>query len=326
MNDQPHSAAPPLISSHEFATVADLIKRMTGIHISSNKRAMVSGRLAKRLKALGISSVDAYCDWLQRPGNAAEQDAFISALTTNMTRFNREDHHFTHLTDHILPGLAAAARSGRRVRLWSAACSTGEEAYDLAFRVLDACPEAARLDIRILATDIDKTALGTARAGVYPAASLSDLPHGFADCHLERGKGAGNMVRVADAPRDLVTFRCLNLNGDWPFNGAFDVIMCRNVTIYFDEDTQARLWRRLADRITPGGALYVGHSELLPEAIAIRFTQQERGAFCLPPDAPPKAASITRHDTAVTPAPPHTELTNLTPADAHRPDNNGGLG
>lgn len=104
-----------------------------------------------------------------------------------MTRFNREDHHFIHLADHILPGLAAAARAGGRIRLWSAACSTGEEAYDLAFRMLDACPEAAQLNLRILATDIDKSALSIARAGIYPAASLGDLPDGFADRHLERG-------------------------------------------------------------------------------------------------------------------------------------------
>ncbi|WP_306128045.1 protein-glutamate O-methyltransferase CheR [Roseovarius sp. MMSF_3350] len=314
MNDQPQSAAPPLISPDDFAMVADLLKRMTGIHIGGNKRAMVSGRLAKRLKALGIGSVDAYCTWLQQPGNATEQDAFISALTTNMTRFNREDHHFTHLADRILPNLAAAARAGRRVRLWSAACSTGEEAYDLAFRTLDACPEAARLDLRILATDIDKAALEIARAGAYPASSLTDLPAGYAERHLDRGAGRNGMVRVAQAPRDLITFRCLNLNGEWPFHGGFDVIMCRNVTIYFDDDTQARLWQRLADRIAPGGALYVGHSEMLPEPIARRFTQQERGAFCLPRDVSPD------------PAHRRADVPPLKTTGARRPDSNGALG
>lgn len=314
MKDHPQAGAPPLISPDDFAIVADLLKRMTGIHIGSNKRAMVSGRLAKRLKALKIGSVDAYCTWLQQPGNTAEQDAFISALTTNMTRFNREDHHFTHLADHILPGLAAAARAGRRVRLWSAACSTGEEAYDLAFRMLDACPEAAQLDLRILATDIDKSALSVAHAGLYPATAVSDLPDGFAERHLDQGAGINGMARVAQRARDLITFRCLNLNGEWPFKGRFDVIMCRNVTIYFDEDTQARLWQRLADRIEPGGALYVGHSELLPEAIAMRFTQHERGAFCLPPDTPSR--------------PPHrsADLNILNTAGAQRPDSNGGPG
>lgn len=310
MNDEPQVTAPPLISSDDFTIVANLLKQMTGIHIGSNKRAMVSGRLAKRLKAQGIESVAAYCDWLEQPGNDAEQDAFISALTTNMTRFNREEHHFAHLADQVLPRLAAAARAGRRVRLWSAACSTGEEAFDMAFRVLEACPEAPRLDLRILATDIDKSALRTARAGLYPATSLSDLPAALADRYVDRGGAPSGMVRVTSGPRELITFRCLNLNAEWPFQRGFDVIMCRNVTIYFDEATQARLWQRLADRVEAGGMLYVGHSELLPERIAARFNQQERGAFCRPADALIQNASSGRVAQGV---------------DAHRTDINGGF-
>ncbi|WP_420556594.1 CheR family methyltransferase [Roseovarius sp.] len=311
MSDEPQVTAPPLISPGDFNIVANLLKRMTGIHIGSNKRAMVSGRLAKRLKALGIGSVEAYCDWLQTPGNEAEQDAFVSALTTNMTRFNREEHHFNHLSEHVLPRLTEAARSGRRVRFWSAACSTGEEAFDIAFRLLEICPEAARLDLRILATDIDKSALGTARAGLYPTSSLSDLPASLADRYIDRADSPSGMVRVASTARDLITFRCLNLNAEWPFQRGFDVIMCRNVTIYFDETTQVRLWERLADRVVAGGALYVGHSENLPEHIATSFIQQERGAFCRPAAAVSRQASMLRV---------------AKDADGHRPDINGGLG
>ncbi|MFN3208593.1 MAG: CheR family methyltransferase [Roseovarius sp.] len=297
MTQDQQAPEPTLISADDFQIVSGLLKRMTGIHIGGNKRAMVSGRLAKRLRALGIASVPAYCDLLQQPGNNAEVDAFISALTTNMTRFNREDHHFAHLNDRVLPALAATARTGRRVRLWSAACSTGEEAYDLAFRVLEACPEAARLDVRILATDIDKSALEIARAGAYPATSLSNLPDGFAERYMDAGTAAPGMVSVRSAPRDLVTFRCLNLNADWPFKGPFDVIMCRNVTIYFDAETQARLWRRLADRICPGGALYAGHSEMLPDNVAARFAQEDRGAFRLGRETPAPAPTAPTEQT-----------------------------
>ncbi len=290
MITDPQVVTAPMISQDDFARVAALLKRMTGIHIASNKRAMVSGRLSKRLKAAGIGSVSAYCDWLQRPGNSEEEDAFVSALTTNMTRFNREPHHFAHLGDQLLPGLVRAARNGQRVRLWSTACSTGEEAYDLALRVLDACPDAARRDLRILATDIDKAALATARAGIYPAASLTDLPDDLSARFFRRAGAPAGMVRVDDAARALVSFRQLNLNAEWPFQGLFDVVICRNVTIYFDETTQARLWRRLADRVAPGGALYIGHSELLPEMTAARFRQEGHGAFRLAPAAPPHAA------------------------------------
>ena len=291
MTEPDRTDIPSLISPDEFAIVAQMLKQKTGIHIEPNKRAMVSGRLAKRLKALDLKSIAAYREFLNQPENDGEEDAFISALTTNMTRFNREDHHFEHMCARILPTLAKAAQIGKRVRLWSAGCSTGEEAYDLAFRMLDACPNAPKLDVRILATDIDKIALKAAREGTYSASCLSDFPSDYADRYFDRDSGSSGMVRVAQEPRELITFRCLNLNAEWPFKGKFDVIMCRNVTIYFDPETQARLWSRLADRVQPHGALYVGHSELLPEHIADLFTQEERGAFCRPGQIAPSGIS-----------------------------------
>lgn len=258
----------PLIRDEDFQAVASLLKAMTGIHLKPNRRAMVAGRLAKRIKLLGLGSMQAYCDHLQNSDNAAEKDAFIAALTTNMTRFYREAGHFRDLSEQVLPRLLDKARHGERVRIWSAACSTGEEAYDLAFHVLSADAAIAAKDVRILATDIDQTALATAKTGIYPTNGLDELPGGFMDRFFDAKGAPAGMKRVGRSARDLITFRRLNLNADWPFEGKFDVIMCRNVAIYFDSDTQSRLWRRLADRLQPGGTLYLGHSETLPDEVA----------------------------------------------------------
>lgn len=299
MTGERHDDPAGLISQRDFATVAELLKRMAGIHLNPNKRAMVSGRLNKRLKATGHESISAYCAALQGPGHTDEQDAFISALTTNMTRFNREAHHFTHLMESVLPALLETARGGGRARLWSAGCSTGEEAYDLAFQVLRACPDAARLDIRILATDIDKSVLMTAQAGLYSVADLSQLTDKHAERFFDRRIAPAGMASVCEAARELIAFRRLNLDSDWPFHGKFDVIMCRNVAIYFDDATQIRLWHRLTDRLQAGGALYIGHSEALPEAVTGRVRHEGAGVFRLAPVSS-AARSLARQRTKTT--------------------------
>ncbi|MTJ06045.1 MAG: protein-glutamate O-methyltransferase CheR [Sediminimonas qiaohouensis] len=273
--------ASSLISPQDFATVAKLLKQMAGIHLNPNKRAMVSGRLNKRLKALGHGTIKSYCAALEMDANSHERDAFVSALTTNMTRFNREAHHFAHLTQNILPELVKSARAGGRVRVWSTGCSTGEEAYDLAIRVLEACPDAAKLNLRILATDIDKTALATAEAGLYPVSSLSQFPGERVDQFFDQKNTPNGMAQVRQTAKDLIAFRWLNLNSNWPFHGKFDVIMCRNVAIYFDTETQGRLWSRLTDRLQPEGVLYVGHSEALPEEVMARVRIDGAGTFRL---------------------------------------------
>lgn len=256
-----------LISERDFGMVAARLKEMTGIHLSPQKRAMVSGRLAKRLKALGLSDYQMYLGLLEDGVQTAEHEAFITALTTNMTRFRREKHHFRHFTEKMLPELVTTARKGGRVRIWSAACSTGEEAYDLAFHVLHRCPEAAKLDLRLLATDIDRTALAAAHDGIYPTASLKELPEGFQNAFFIEDDTPAGKARVRDEVRALIAFRTLNLDAIWPFKGQFDVIVCRNVAIYFDDTTSDRLWRRLAGVLRPGGALYAGHSEALPKDV-----------------------------------------------------------
>lgn len=267
------------ITTEDFDAVANLLKKLTGIHLNPNKKAMVVGRLSKRVRQTGTSSIRDYCSLLTSPDKHAERDVFISALTTNMTRFHREAHHFTHLADQVLPDLIKFAQRGGRVRLWSAGCSSGEEAYGLAFHVLQACPEAARLDLRILATDIDKSSLAKAVTGTYAEACLAQLPDKFATRFFDRSQSPAGMARVSQEPRELISFRWLNLNSDWPFKGKFDAIMCRNVAIYFDPDTQANLWQRLADRLQQNGMLYIGHSEALPADVAKRVRAEGTGMY-----------------------------------------------
>lgn len=257
------------LSAHDFQAIADLLHRETGIHLPEAKRAMVEGRLAKRLRHLGIAGFADYRALIESPEGAEERSRMLAALTTNVTRFNREPHHFEALRRDVLPPLAAQARKGGRVRLWSAACSSGEEPYSMALALLAVLPEARSHDVRVLATDINADMVARGRAGVYPAGALQDVPS------EERSRWFEPMGerswRAGPALSGLVAFRVLNLIGDWPMTGGFDVVLCRNVVIYFDPPTQARLWSRIAALIPPGGHLFIGHSERLTGPAAALF-------------------------------------------------------
>ncbi|MCC6918015.1 MAG: protein-glutamate O-methyltransferase CheR [Alphaproteobacteria bacterium] len=245
----------------DFAAIASLLMEQTGISLPESKATLVYSRLAKRLRRLGLTSFLQYRQLLNSPAGADEGLALVSALTTNVTRFFREPHHFDHLRQTVLPALLESAKAGGRVRLWSAACSTGEEAYSIALTVLELCPNANTYDIRILATDIDPDVLKVGRAGQYRHASLEAVPDKLRQRWFEPCGEKPEWASIKQDVKALVSFRQLNLNGSWPFQGAFDAIFCRNVVIYFDEPTQAQLWQRLRDRLTSGGRLYVGHSE-----------------------------------------------------------------
>ncbi len=182
----------------------------------------------------------------------------IRALTTNVTRFFREPHHFDHLRDVVLPPLLQAAERGNRVRIWSAACSTGQEPYSLALTILRVLPNAAKLDVRVLATDIDTTVLEQASAGRIAPRRWPAVP---ADLRPAGSSVAEAEWQAGETLRRMISFRPLNLIGTWPMRGTFDVIMCRNVVIYFAEDTQAEVWKRFTPLLSPGGYLYIGHSE-----------------------------------------------------------------
>jgi chemotaxis protein methyltransferase CheR len=186
----------------------------------------------------------------------------LRALTTNVTRFFREPHHFDDLRANILEPMADKVRAGGRLRLWSAASSSGQEPYSMAFTVLSVWPNAADLDIRILGTDIDTNVLATGRTAVYEEQAPRRHPRRMRATSIRaRRQRPPQLPRLRSRPQ-MVAFRELNLNGpSWPMKGPFDAIFCRNVVIYFDEPTQERVWQRFAPLVAPGGKLYVGHSE-----------------------------------------------------------------
>ncbi|MCO8145582.1 protein-glutamate O-methyltransferase [Rhodovulum tesquicola] len=253
------SADIPFVES-DFARIAGFAKTEYGLHLEPSKKAMIHSRLGKRIVVLGLEDFSAYHAYLQA-NLEQESDHFISALTTNVTHFYREHHHFTQLEDEVLPPLIARARNRGRVRLWSAGCSSGQEPYSLAGSVLKLCPEAARLDIKILATDLDPFVLRRAEEGRYPAEDCK-TPPGDWEARIfdpvERNKA---QRQIRPELRPLITFRRLNINGPWPMPGLFDAIMCRNMAIYFDKATQQSLWLRFAEKLPAGGMLFIGHSE-----------------------------------------------------------------
>lgn len=245
-------------SDADFQTIADLAMRDFGLHLTLAKRDLVYSRLLKRLRSLGLDNFRDYCSLLTGPQGEAERTAMLSALTTNVTHFFREDHHFKLLREVALPPLIKSAREGGRVRIWSAGCSAGQEPYSLAFTVLSLCPEAAKLNLRILATDVDAEILEKAETGTYTEEERKAIPEAMRR-FIEPTKGSG--FAIGPAARELITFGRLNLIENWPISGPFQVIFCRNVAIYFDKPTQARLWARFGELMSTDGHLCIGHSE-----------------------------------------------------------------
>ncbi|HEU0161778.1 MAG TPA: protein-glutamate O-methyltransferase CheR [Rhizomicrobium sp.] len=240
----------------DFRILAALVRAESGIVLSEAKANLVYSRLSKRVRARGLSSFGDYCGLVER--DADERQALVAAMTTNVTRFFREPHHFDHLQGEVLPQLAARARRGERVRLWSSACSSGEEPYSIALALLAVMPDAGAHDILILASDLDPNMVAAGKAALYPAARRADIPRPLQGHHIE---DHGAHVRMGEAVRALVRFRPLNLLKDWPMRGPFDAIFCRNVMIYFDQPTQDAIWARFAALLPPGAPLYIGHSE-----------------------------------------------------------------
>ena len=241
----------------DFRTIAALVHGEAGIVLPDGKASLVYSRLSKRLRELGLRDFRDYCALVET--SAEERQILIAAMTTNVTRFFRESHHFDHLESTVLPGLIAAARRGDKIRLWSSACSSGEEPYSLALTLLAAMPDAASRDILILASDIDPNMIATAKEGVYPLTRHADIPPALR-ARFTQTDGASRF-RIADEARALVRFRQLNLLKEWPLRTPFDVIFCRNVMIYFDQPTQNAIWSRFAERMKPAAHLYIGHSE-----------------------------------------------------------------
>jgi chemotaxis protein methyltransferase CheR len=248
-----------VLTPEDFRHIAHTLHSYAGIALGEGKAALVYSRLAKRLRALGLRSFREYCALIDGVEGVDERQLMTAALTTNVTRFYREPHHFDHLRDKVMPALAQRARAGGRVRLWSAACSNGQEPYSMALTVLQTLPEAAELDVKILATDIDPNMVVQGRDGTYSEEALEPAPVTLWRKYFDRA-GGGQWTAGAQL-KQLVSFKELNLIGDWPMKGKFDVIFCRNVVIYFDDATQEKVWNRFTPLMNPGATLYIGHSE-----------------------------------------------------------------
>lgn len=250
-------------TASDFSKIAALVHGESGIVLHEGKANLVYSRLAKRLRTIGLDSFRDYCALIESDAGLDERQAMIAAMTTNVTRFFREPHHFDYLKAKLLPHLIADARAGKRIRIWSAGCSSGEEPYSIALTLLDAMPDIAERDVLILATDIDTNMVAHGREGVYGASQSSNVPPDLRAKWMVSG-GRNDGTRMAPAARALVRFNELNLLGPWPMKGAFRMIFCRNVMIYFDEETQNRIWDRFTEHLEPGGTLFIGHSERVP--------------------------------------------------------------
>ena len=245
------------LSRDDFRRISEMIYEDSGIKLTEGKAALVYARLAKRLRALKLQAFRDYCDLVASPDGEGERQEMLTSLTTNVTKFFREPHHFEHLKTHVIAPFVQKGGQGR-LRLWSAACSTGQEPYSIAFTLLSVWPGAANHDVKILATDIDRNVLATAQAGLYGENLLEGIPPEMRKRYFEPANG---QMCVVPAVRNLISFRQLNLVESWPMPGQFQAIFCRNVVIYFDEPTQQRIWEKFTPRLTPDGALYIGHSE-----------------------------------------------------------------
>jgi len=252
------------LSHDEFKEICAVIKEMTGINMSDSKQQLIYRRLSGRLKATGIPTFRGYMEHLQS-GDKQELETFTNAITTNLTSYFREQHHFEFLANSIIPEITAAAVTGnRRLRIWSAGCSTGEEPYSIAMTLNEVLPQINQWDARILATDLDSDVLATGKAGVYPQQRVEKIPEKQLRRWFEKeSQGASTAFKVVRELQELITFNQLNLMNDWPMKGPFDVIFCRNVVIYFDKATQRVLMDRFANILKDGGYLIIGHSESL---------------------------------------------------------------
>jgi chemotaxis protein methyltransferase CheR len=251
------------LTDAQFHRIRALVREHTGIALSDAKRQLVYGRLSRRLRALKLDSFGDYIELLEQ-GGASELEEFTNAITTNLTSFFREPHHFEYLATDVLPQIVARDTGMRRARIWCCAASTGEEPYSIAMVLREAASMLNGFDVKVLATDLDSAVLATAEHGIYNAERLKTVDAARASRFFQRGSGAhAGKFRVQDELRSLLTFKQLNLMHEWPVRGPFDAIFCRNVIIYFDKDTQRALFARMAALQRPGDILFLGHSESL---------------------------------------------------------------
>jgi chemotaxis protein methyltransferase CheR len=251
------------LSQAQFDRLRELVREHTGIALSEAKRQLVYGRLARRLRALKIETFAEYIELIER-GEASELEEFVNAVTTNLTSFFREPHHFDYLAREELPAVVARDSGRHRMRIWCCAASTGEEPYSIAMVLREAETLLRGWDVKLLATDLDSNVLAHAAAGIYAAERFAGMDPKRVARFFDKGGGPHQgKLRARDELRNLVTFKQLNLMKEWPVRGPFDAIFCRNVIIYFDKATQRALFERMARLQQPGDFLFLGHSESL---------------------------------------------------------------
>jgi chemotaxis protein methyltransferase CheR len=245
----------------DFRRVQKIIGEHAGISLSDAKKSLVYNRLTKRLRLFGLRAFSEYLDYVDEHVEE-EFSHFVNAITTNLTFFFREEHHFDFLRDVDFPRLLERNQRSRRIRIWSAGCSTGEEPYSLAITVKENIPPG--WDVKILASDLDFNVVDHGKAGVYDQRRVEGMSPKRLNKWFRKGSGDNEgKVRVVDELRELITFKQLNLMHDWPMKGPFDIIFCRNVMIYFNKETQSRLTDRYANYLAEDGHLIIGHSESL---------------------------------------------------------------
>ncbi|KZY74954.1 chemotaxis protein CheR [Oleiphilus sp. HI0071] len=254
------------MSEKDFQAISELAYKYTGIVLGDHKQDMVYGRLARRMRDLRLTSFVDYCQLIQETSQP-EVSRFINAITTNLTSFFRESHHFDFLTNNALPDLLKG--NNGKIRAWSAGCSTGEEPYSISLTLNEFLPMKA-WDIKVLATDLDSNVLQKASQGVYDIERVESLSKSVKSKWFLFDRNHKDIAKVSPSLQQLVRFKRLNLLEAWPMRGRFDFIFCRNVMIYFNEETQVRLLNRFADILNPGGYLFIGHSESL-HSVASRF-------------------------------------------------------
>lgn len=253
------------MSDADFAAFTRLVRDHTGIVLTESKRWMLTSRLTREIRRLNLPDFASYRRMLEQPGAEGQLQSLTSAVTTNVTSFFRGADQFDTLAE-LIPAMQRRTRDGGRVRIWSAGCSTGQEPYSIAMTLLGHWPEVLRADVLILATDIDAEVIQTARRGIYDAREVDDVPSPLLRKFTAPGPQPGTVITAAPL-REMIRFEQLNMLGPWPFGGSFDVIFCRNVVIYFDAETRCQLWQRFAERLDPGGWLFVGHSERVAQSL-----------------------------------------------------------
>jgi chemotaxis protein methyltransferase CheR len=246
----------------DFDYLRNIVNGRTRIVVADKKIDMFYSRLVRRLRVLGLKDFAQYCDLLKSEKGGVEVVELVNAITTNLTSFFRENHHFEFLSETLIPELIDSETTGRKLRIWSAGCSTGEEPYSIAMSVCESALGAEGWDIEILATDIDSNVLNHAAEGVYGMDRLENIPRQRLKRWFLKGKGGRvGKARIKPEVHKLIEFAQLNLNSSWSLPQAVDVVFCRNVIIYFDKHFKRILIDRIAENLKLGGYLFIGHSE-----------------------------------------------------------------